>query len=94
MRQVGQKKDNYDDETTAEVLKKCKSLFRTDWGGKDPIKQVQRIFSLGGIKCGEKSAAIVVEICKSQIESTKKRAFPRIDEVIDRVSHDAVESLP
>lgn len=85
-RKIGQRKENYDGETTPEVLKKTKPLIRSDWGGKDAIEQIKKKMSAHGIVCGDKSSAAILEIVKEQIEGVRKRMTPRLDAVIKRIS--------
>ena len=84
-RKPGSRKTDLSSETSPKVLKTSKSLVRTDWGGQDPEKQIRKRAKEMGIDFGPKSCDLVKKLCEEQVESCRKRAFPRIDEVIRRL---------
>ena len=89
-KKVGQRKENYDDETTAELLKKTKPQIHTDWGGKDALDQISKKMAAKGISCGERSCEAILEIVKEQIDSIRQRINPRFDEAIRRIANTEV----
>lgn len=97
-RKVGQRKESYDDEDTVTVLKKSKSLIRTDWGGaSDPLQVIIKEMAEEGIKCGLMSAAAIKKIAEKQVNGCRKRTAPRLDEAIKRLENNtrpSIEELP
>jgi len=95
-RKAGQRKENYHDETLADSLKCVKQQIRCDWGGKDPVEQIQRMGLEVGIKFGPQSAAVVRAICEKQMEGSRKRTAGRLDYYISKDSPAAniIEELP
>jgi len=93
-RKIGQRKTDLSGESTAEVLKKAKTLIRTDFGGSpDPESVIKKKLLAVGIEAGPKSCAAIKKLLEEQVDSCRKRAFPRIDEAIRRVSGTAVEEV-
>jgi hypothetical protein len=84
-RKPGRRKTDLSDESSQKVLKTSKSLVRTDWGGQDPDKQIQKRAAEAGLDLGPKTREFVKALCEEQVESCRRRAFPRIDEVIRRL---------
>ena len=88
-RKPGQKKTDLSDESSDRVLKVSKQMIRADYGGSsNPLEVIRKKMKEKGINAGPKSQAAIKEYVEEQIESCRKRAFPRIDEVIDRLSGD------
>lgn len=86
-RKTGKKKDDYSDETTEELLKKAKSLIRTDFGGSSaPEAVIKKKLAAEGIDAGPKTCAAVKKLLEEGAESNRRRIFPRIDEAIRRAS--------
>ncbi len=83
---IGKRKQDLSDESTATVLKVCKSLFRTDFGGQaDKSAVVRKKLAAYGIDAGPITCAAVIKLCEEQVESCRRRCFPRMDEAIRRV---------
>jgi len=97
-RKSGRRKTDLSDESSPKVLKVAKSLIRTDWGGKDPDEQIRKKAAEAGLDFGIRSRQFVKDEVERQVESCRKRIFPRIDEVIARLEDDsapkALESSP
>jgi hypothetical protein len=85
-RKIGQRKENFNDETISESLKKVKQLVRCDWGGKDPQKQIARQMLEDGVKCGPESVEAILKLVTKQVEGSRKRISPRIDDAVQRLS--------
>lgn len=92
-RKNGKRKSNYDDESTVKVLKTAKPFVRADWGGKDKIEQVKKKMAERGIECGDKSAIAILDIIAEQLNGVRNRLYPRIDEVINRLSEDTNDEV-
>ena len=84
-RQVGRRKLDLSDESTSKVLKTAKTLLRTDWGGQIPDEQIEKKAAKLKLKLGPKTRDFIRELCEEQVESCRRRAFPRIDEAIRRL---------
>ncbi len=84
-RKSGQKKTDLSDETSERILKVAKSMIRVDYGGSDPLEVIRKKMKEKGVDAGPQSQAAIKEIIEEQIESCRKRQFPRIDEVINRL---------
>ena len=96
-RRPGQRKPNYDDETTEKVLKTSKTLCRADHGGQDACEAIRKKAREEGLEIGPKTADFIKKQIEEQIESCRKRMFPRIDEAIKRVAGqkpDPLETSP
>jgi len=94
-RKNGQRKTDLSGESTDEVQKKAKSLCRTDWGGKDADTVIKKKLADAGVNAGPKAIEAVKKIAEEQVEGCRKRMFPRMDEVIKRVTgKTVVETLP
>ena len=97
-RKPGQRKPNYDDESTADLLKNVKKLVRTDWGGKDAIEQIVKKMAEDDVNCGPIAAAAIKKMIEKAVRGNRERIFPRIDEAIRRLSgtseDDFQETLP
>jgi hypothetical protein len=83
-RKVGRPKEDLSSESGEELIKKTKSLIRTDWGGKDPLTIIKQQMAERGIDAGPKSCQAILEICKNQVEGCRKRTERRHDEAISR----------
>ncbi len=81
----GRRKEDLSDESTAKVLKISKSLIRSDHGGQNAEEQIKKKAAEAGIELGPKGTAFVKKMIEDQIESCRKRAFPRLDEAIRRL---------
>lgn len=93
-RKPGQKKADYSDEDTRTLLKKSKQLVRTDFGGSSqPTEVIRKKLEARGIPAGPKSCEAIKELLEEQVESCRKRIFPRIDEAIKRLG-EVGETLP
>lgn len=99
-RKIGQRKENFNDEKLSDSLKKVKQLIRCDWGGKDAKEQLaKQMFELG-VKCGPQSITAFMTIMDRQMEGSRKRTAPRLDDAIQRLSESSephgniVEELP
>lgn len=84
MRKPGQRKTDLSDETGSEVLKKAKTLIRTDFGGRDAVTVIITKMKDKGIECGPKSAQAIKELCEEQVSGCRARANHRLDEAIAR----------
>jgi hypothetical protein len=95
-RKRGRRKTDLSDESSVKVLKVAKSLVRTDFGGsKDPLGVIQKKMADRGIEAGPKSCQAIKELLEDMVDGTRKRLFPRIDEVIHRLeAGPAPESMP
>jgi len=95
-RKPGRRKIDLSDESNAEVLKKAKGLIRSDWGGQDPDTQIKKKALEEGLDLGPKTRQFVEKEVSRQIESCRKRIYPRLDEVINRLESNqkTVESSP
>lgn len=96
-RKAGQAKPDLSDESTAEVLKKAKSLIRTDWGGQDSDDVIRQRMAEAGVMAGPKSVKAIRDIAEKQVEGCRKRLERRLDEAIRRCEASAdgsVEKLP
>lgn len=95
-RKIGQRKTDLSGETDAEVIKKAKSLVRTDFGGaSDPLAAIGKKMQEKGITTGPQSQQAIKELLEEQVESCRKRVFPRLDESIRRAEkRGAAETLP
>jgi len=80
----GRRKTDLSDEESSKVLKVAKSLIRTDFGGQDPDDQIRKKAEAEGLDLGPKTRAFIRTMCEDQVESCRKRVFPRIDEIIRR----------
>lgn len=83
-RKTGQRKTDLSGEPIAEVIKKAKSLIRSDYGGQNPQETIKKILKDHGVDAGPKSLDAIKELVEKQIEGCRKRAFPRMDEAIRR----------
>ena len=99
-RKIGQRKENFDDEKLTDSLKKVKQLIRCDWGGKDAKEQLAKQMLELGIKCGPESITAFLAIMDRQMEGSRKRTAPRLNDAIRRLSEsnephgNIVEELP
>jgi hypothetical protein len=83
-RKAGQAKLDLSDESTAEVLKKAKSLIRTDWGGQDSHDVISQRMAEAGVMTGPKSVKAIRDIVEKQVEGCRKRVERRLNEAIRR----------
>lgn len=81
----GTKKENYDDESSAKVLKTAKTLVRTDWGGHDALEVIRKKAADKGIELGPMTLEFIKTMVEEHVASVRKRIFPRIDAVIVRI---------
>lgn len=85
VRLPGQRKTDLSDEPTPKVLKIAKQLVRMDFGGKNPDEVIRKKALDAGLDLGPKTRAFILDIVAEQVAACRKRAFPRINEVIMRL---------
>ncbi len=81
----GQRKIDLSDEPTVKVLKVAKQMLRTDFGGKNPDEVIKKKALEIGLDIGPQTRAFILSIAEEQVAACRKRAFPRINEVITRL---------
>jgi len=95
IRRPGRRKSNYNDESTADVVKNAKKQIGKNFGGKDAIASIINKMAERGVACGEKSAQAILEIIDEQFESLRRRVYPRLDEAVSRLEDKPItEELP
>jgi len=95
-RKVGQAKPDLSDESTAELLKKTKSLLRTDFGGKDPLSVIHEKMAAEGVQAGPKSCQAIRKLMEGVAKGDRDRTERRLNEAIRRceTGDDSVEKMP
>jgi hypothetical protein len=68
------------DEPIDMVLKKSKPLMRKDFGGRNAITTIMQ-----KIHCTEAQAYQIKLLLDEQIDGCRKRVYPRIDDVVERI---------
>jgi hypothetical protein len=84
-RKPGRRKMDLSDESSSRVLKVMKSLIRTDWGGKNPGDVIRKKAEEKGLEYGPMTVDHIIELVEDAVDGCRKRAFPRVDEVIARL---------
>ena len=82
----GERKTDLSDESTAVVLKKSKTLIRSDWGGQMSLYVIKNKLKELHANSSITNCRAVKKIVEEQIAGCRKRVFPRVDEAIKRVS--------
>jgi len=85
-RKPGERKLDLSSETTVELLKKTKPLIRTDWGGQPALKVIRNDLRKMHANSNLTTCRAVKKIAEEQMSGSRQRAFPRIDEAINRQS--------
>ena len=83
-RKTGKRKEDLSSETLEEVVKKAKPLIRLDVGGKDVDEQIRAQAADQGLRLSPAEREFVRKFAQDQLESSRRRVFPRLNEAIRR----------
>ena len=92
---TGRRKESFDNESTAELLAKTKSLIRTNWDGHDAIGVIHRKALAESPELGPKTLDFIKRLVEEQVSGSRSRTAPRLDEAIKRAkARPPVETAP